>query len=129
MLIDYVYTLLCLGPLISTCPRGGDELTTSRLLDQAIREGRGGEGIGQLLAGGEEWGVCYNTDLGYVERGRNLGRELQRLPDILSEMDCLHLFPSRPGKPCFQYNMATDRVTLRTDVVDEVKYSKRGRHR
>ena len=99
------------------------------MLDQAIIEGRGGEGIGQLLAGGEEWGVCYNTDLGYVERGRNLGRELQRLPDILSEMDCLHLFPSRPGKPCFQYNMATDRVTLRTDVVDEVKYSKRGRHR
>ena len=27
-----------------------------------------------MLNGGEQWGVCYNTDLGYVERGRNLGR-------------------------------------------------------
>ena len=109
------------GPLISTCPRGGDELTTSRLFDQANREGRGGEGVGQLLNRGDQWGVCYNTDLGYVERGRNLGRDIPRLPDILQGMDCLHLYPSRPGSGCFQYDMVSDRVTFRTDIMDEVK--------
>lgn len=75
-----------------------------------------------MLNGGEQWGVCYNTDLGYVERGRNLGRDLPRLPDILHGMDSLHLYPSRPGGACFQYNVATDRLILRTDVLDEVKH-------
>lgn len=109
------------GPLISQTPRGGDELATAHQLDLSAREGRTGEGWEQVLVGGDQWSGGYCTDLGYVVRLPNLGRDIPRLSAQLEAMDCLHIHPGgRAGGACWVFDPATRLLRLDPEITDKV---------
>ena len=70
------------GGQISSCPAGGDELTAAAQFDQAIREGRMGEGWTRLFTGGVRWSVGWNTDLGYWYRQRGMAPHIPRTDEV-----------------------------------------------
>ena len=53
------------GPQIGCTPRGGDELSAARQLDQWTRSGQFGEGFTSLIVGGRNWTMAYNVDMGF----------------------------------------------------------------
>ena len=53
------------GPQIGCTPRGGDELSAARQLDQWARSGQFGEAFTSLFVGGRNWTMAYNVDLGF----------------------------------------------------------------
>ena len=108
--------------MISTCPRGGDELATASQLDQARRENRQ-TSITRLLEGGNNWAVGLNTDMGYARRQANLRNAIPTLAEQIQDSDALHIHPVRPGEPCYVYDSATDTVRLDARITDDVRYA------
>ena len=106
--------------MISTCPRGGDELATASQIDQARRENRQ-TSITRLLEGGNNWAVGLNTDMGYARRQANLGNAIPTLAEQIQELDALHIHPVRAGEPCYVYDSATDTVRLDQRITDDVR--------
>ena len=96
------------GPQIGCTPRGGDELSLARQLDQSSRDGTFGSGFTSLFVGGRDWTMGYNVDLGYRKKRFNLGGSIDTVDEVCARYGVPILSPLREGDPAWIYDASTD---------------------
>ena len=106
------------GPQIGCTPRGGDELSLARQLDQSSRDGTFGSGFTSLFVGGRDWTMGYNVDLGYRKKRFNLGGSIDTVDEVCARYGVPILSPLREGDPAWIYDASTDTMHQDDSITD-----------